>query len=44
MIDTTPTLWVALVTGLGALGVVIWQAVRYFRDDRDKPGDRDDRD
>lgn len=31
MIDTSPILWVALVTGLGALVVLIWQAVRYFR-------------
>lgn len=33
--DTTPILWVALVTGLVALPVVIWQTVRYFRDHRD---------
>jgi hypothetical protein len=33
--DTTPLLLVALVTGLGTLAVVIWQAVRYFRDNRD---------
>lgn len=34
-VDTTPVLIVALITGLGSLGVIIWQAVRYFRDDRD---------
>lgn len=33
--DTTPILWVALVTGLVGLPVLIWQAVRRFRDDRD---------
>ena len=39
--DTTPILWVALVTGAGTLVVLIWQAVRYFRsndsDDDDAP-------
>ncbi len=34
-VDTTPLLVVALVIGLGSLGVVVWQAVRYFRNDRD---------
>jgi hypothetical protein len=34
--DTTPILWVALLTGLVGLPVLIWQAVRYFRDDRDR--------
>jgi len=34
-VDTTPVLIVGLITGLGALGVLIWQAVRYFRDTRD---------
>ena len=40
--DTTPLLWVALVTGLGALVVMVWQTVRYFRENRGD--DRDDRD
>jgi hypothetical protein len=33
--DTSPILWVALVTGVVGLPVLIWQAVRYFRDDGD---------
>lgn len=33
--DTTPILWVALITGIAAVPVLIWQAVRYFRDNRD---------
>ena len=32
--DTSPLLWVALIVGLGSLPVLIWQAVRYFRDNR----------
>jgi hypothetical protein len=34
--DTTPILWVALLTGIAALPVLIWQTVRYFRDHRDE--------
>ncbi len=34
MTDTTPLLVVALITGAGTLVVLIWQAVRYFRNDR----------
>lgn len=34
IIDTSATLWLALVTGLGTLAVLVWQAVRYFRRDR----------
>ena len=34
-VDTTPILLVALVTGLGSLVVVVWQAIRFFRNDRD---------
>jgi hypothetical protein len=33
--DSTPLLLVALVTGAGTLVVLIYQAVRYFRNDRD---------
>jgi hypothetical protein len=33
--DTSPLLWLALLTGAGTLTVLIWQAVRYFRDNRD---------
>jgi hypothetical protein len=40
MTDTTPILWVALVTGAGGLVVVIYQAVRFFRNDRDDDGPR----
>jgi hypothetical protein len=32
--DTTPILVVALVTGVGTLIVVIYQAVRFFRNNR----------
>jgi hypothetical protein len=31
--DTSPILWVALVTAAGGLVVLIYQAVRYFRRD-----------
>lgn len=35
MTDTTPILIVAVITGTGTLVVLIYQAVRYFRNNRD---------
>lgn len=35
MTDTTPVLVVALITGAGTLVVLIYQTVRYFRNNRD---------
>lgn len=32
--DTTPILLVALLTGAGTLVVLVYQAVRYFRNNR----------
>ena len=33
--DTSPLLWVGLVIAAGTVVVLIYQAVRYFRDNSD---------